>query len=255
MDRLGDELLADAGLAEDQHGHRRVGDPLDERGQPLHRGIDRERLGERPGGRDVAAGAEARAEPADQGLDGDPVVGAQHGRSLRDVQPRDRRAPLDPPELGQDREEVVAGVLGEQIHRAQRARDRIHRGVVGDAHEGDRDRAAVPHGAIDLGREPGLAGLGVGDHAAPAQAAGDADDRDDRADRDLVAVSDPAHALDLVAVDARAVAAAEVLDLDRVAAAADPGVHAGDPLVVHADRRAARAPERDVHALGELDDP
>ena len=83
VDRFGHELLADAGLAEDQHGHRGVGDAIDERVHAPHRGIDHDgpfgdRLRRR--GRTAVAAAQRCAELADQRLDRGAVLGAQHGR-------------------------------------------------------------------------------------------------------------------------------------------------------------------------------
>ena len=199
MDRLGDAFLADAGLAEDEDGHRRVGDPLDERVDAAHRRIEDDRLaGRRRCGRPARralAGAQAGAQVADQRLDGGAVVGAQGagdaglggGRAGEVERALDRGVAFGAAELGEDEEVVVAGVLGEQVHRAERARDRIDHGVVGAADEADGERAVIADRAIDLGGEAGFAGGVVGDRARAAQAAGDADDREDRADLDLVA--------------------------------------------------------------------
>ena len=261
VDRLAHQLLADPGLAEDQHGHRGVGDPLDQRVDPLHRGVehDRRALGRR--GARHPAGAQAGAQHADQGLDGGAVVGAQRGRrggldvgGAREVeQALDRRRAVLAAELGQDDQVVVARVLGDQVHRPDRALDLIEDRVAGDPEQRDGDRPVVAHRAIDLGGEPGLAGGDVGDRAGPPQAGGHADHGEDRPDADLVAGHQPARALDLVAVDPGAVAAPEIFDLDHVAGAPHPGVHARHLVGVERDRRTARPSECDVDPFRKID--
>ena len=139
VDRLGDELLADAGLAEDQHGHRRVGDALDERVDAPHRRIEHDRLGAGQSRSSAvarrAAGAQAGAHAPisvstvvpSSGHSAVAAFGVDAGGAREVEQALDGAGAFGAAELGQDHQVVVARVLGDHVHRAQRARDRIDR--------------------------------------------------------------------------------------------------------------------------------
>jgi hypothetical protein len=159
--------------------------------------------------------------------------------------------------LGQHDGELVGAVLGDQIHVAQvveQAVDVGEHGVAGalESQHHHAERALVAQGAIDLHREPVLE-LGHGGELAPARRARPRDDRGDRADADHVAGGRPPHAGDRHAVDRGAVAAAEVLDDDRLAAPPDRGVAARHRVVLDHHAGTGAAPEHELGAVIERD--
>lgn len=184
---------------------------------PLHRRVDDHGCGGHDGLRaQRAAGAQARPQLADEDVDGGPVVGAQRARAdrvrrggIRQIdRALHRRGALAAAELGEDQQEVVAGILGHHVHGTERRGDRIDGLVARDPEQCDRQGTVIANGSIRLGDEALFAGGGIDDRARAAQAADRADHRDDRADRDLVAADESARIFELVAVDPRAVAAA-----------------------------------------------
>ena len=185
VDRLGDELLADAGLAEDQHGHRRVGDALDERVHAAHRRIEHDRLVRRRRRRRGRRGAlplrSAGAQLADQRLDGRcrprgtarvaaRRVDAGRAREVEHALDRGR---------GPRRGRARAGSRGSRRRRPRRsgpsaaasARSRRSPASLAMRTSADRERPVIAHRAIDLGGQPRLAGGVVGDRARAAQPA------------------------------------------------------------------------------------
>ena len=266
VDRLGDDLLADAGLAEDEHRDRMVGDLVDELVDPAHLRVTDDHVplqGERihrgyaERVRRLALNERDRTRPRDQFAHGGSVVG-EYCRTAGDPDRssgpvvtlrarRDQRARGIPHaraiELGQHDRQLERRVLGEQIHRAHPRRQsldgRVDLGLfaVDPEHQQAGD-AAVPLTALHLGGELLFEPPTRLDPRSIDHPRSDTDDDVRRSDNDLVAGRHRVSARDRDAVDPRPVAAAGVCHRDPVAAASDPRVHARHSfgLDVHGSR-------------------
>jgi len=268
VDLLGDDLLADAGLADHEHGDRRRCDALGERHHLLHQRIDDDRLGIGAAGRARVAidAAQPIARDADQLADVGAVLGKARGAKPggqpdgdggRPACDRDGRVTI---RLGQDERELLGAVLGNDVHPPQLADERLD--VLGhqldralDAQHHEAERALVTDGAIDLGIEPVLELADGRDLAGALRGARARDDRARGPDDDDVTDGEPARCGDRRAIDDRAVTATEVLDLDVIAAALDLRVPARHAVVVDLDVALIDASEQQLPGVVDRDDP
>jgi hypothetical protein len=160
--------------------------------------------------------------------------------------------------LRQDDGDLLGTVLGGEVIAAeqpQHAVDMRDHGVGRSLEPQHREaeRSLVAERALGLDVEAVLE-LADRRELAAARRRRRRDDHGDRAEADHVAGGDAARARHRRAIDVRAVAAAEVLDGDAVAAPAHGRVAARQRLVLDHDRAAGPPAEHDLGTVGECDD-
>jgi hypothetical protein len=279
VDRARHDLLADTGLAAYQDRDRMIRDLAHELVHANHLRIAHDQLAHRRVvGRRAHHGLlglprdlERVARPADQPTDRGAVIGkrdhahrdlelgglAGSRRRRGDQQARGLARRLEV-ELGHHDREHARCVLGDHLHRAQAGGDSIG-GLVaqldrpGQREQHEAEPALVVQAAVDLGGEPLLEVAGRLHARAGDDAARDAHHHGRDPDEHLVPAGQPLRAGDQRAVDPRAVAAAGIAHLDLHAAPREHRVRARHPLRVDADVARARAAERDLGPIGEVE--